>query len=310
MSSAAAAPVPTGRQVVLIAVGQGVLMVLGGVLALLVAQRFGKNEQTDAFFSAYAFYAVGLTLVQAFRLSAVSPLVRERGPEMITRMLGAIAIISLGLAVPMVMLAEPMGAVLVVRDPGDLAARTLRILWLTLTCHLFAAMLAAILAVRGRFTVIGLAPLLSGIVSIGVFLVLAPELDILAAAWGLAASALWIAGASSVVLLRSGWRPSALTLDALHAMLREAGRLVFASAAFFGATSTYLVCMAVAARQGAGEATLFSYAFMLATIFVGAISNVTALVRSPHSWPERIAPLNAPRQDCGVSASRLLSSAR
>jgi peptidoglycan biosynthesis protein MviN/MurJ (putative lipid II flippase) len=266
---------------VIVSLGHGMLMVLGGVLSLLVAQRFGKTVETDAFFAAYAFYGVGLTFVTAFRLTAVAPLLADPRPEGVTRMLGAVAVIMLAMAVPMVALADPVGAALVENDPTGTAAETLRILWVTLAGQLFAAMLGAVLAVRGSFMVIGVASLLSGVVSVVTFLALAPALGIAAAAVGLAASAAWLTACSLVALLRMGWRPTRLTRAGVRAMLGEATRLSYASATFLGATITYAIATAVASRLGEGETTLFAYAFMLATVLVGVTSNVTAMVRSP-----------------------------
>ena len=61
----------------------------------------------------------------------------------------------------------------------------------------------------------------------------------------------------------------------------EAGRLSFASATFFAANFSYVICVAVAAHHGTGEATAFAYAFMLAIVLVGVTANVNAMVRSP-----------------------------
>lgn len=275
------APAPTGRQLVIVSLGHGMLMVLGAVLALLVAQRFGKTGETDAFFAAYAFYGVGITLVPAFRLTAIAPLVADRTNAAGTRMLGAVAVITLVMAIPMVVFAGTVGTALVESDPTGIAADTLRILWLTLAGQMFAAMLAALLAVRGAFVVIGVASLLAGVVSVSAFLLVAPALGILAAAVGLAASAGWLTACSLVAVLRTGWRPAHIDLAAVHGMFAEAGRLAYASATFFGATLLYLLSIAIAARLGEGEATLFAYAFMIANMLVGVTSNVTAMVRSP-----------------------------
>ena len=256
-------------------------MVFGGVLALLVAQIFGKNTKTDAFFAAYGVYAVGLTFGQTFRLTAVSRLVQARGAEPITRLLGAVVILALILGIPMVALADPLGRLLVTTDPGNVAPAALRILWIALTGQLLAAMLATVLAVRGRFVAIGLASLLSGFVSIGTFLLVESSLGIPGAAVGLAASAVWLTTAFALVLARTGWRPTLPTLRSVHEMALEAVRLAFASSIFIGMTLAYVICVAMAARQGRGEATLFAYAYVLAAMLVGVTANVTAMVRSP-----------------------------
>lgn len=272
---------PSGRETALVALGQGALMVLGGVLALMVAQVFGKNAKTDAFFAAYGVYAVGLTFAQTFRLTAVSHLVQARGPETITRLLGAVGIMTLIAAVPMVALAGPLGRLLVTVDPGGVAPTALRILWVALAGQLMAAMLATILAVRGAFTVIGVATLLAGFISVGIFLLFESSLGIVAASAGLVASAVWLTATFGVVLLRTGWRPVRPTTKFIRETCSEAARLLFASATFIGVNIAYVICIAISARQGSGEVTLFAYAYVLAGVLVGITANVTAMVRSP-----------------------------
>jgi hypothetical protein len=277
----ASAPSPTGRQTALIAVGQGALMAFGGLLALLVAQSFGKSTETDAFFAAYGLYSVGLVFAQTFRLTAVSRVVHEYGRQTDTTLLGAVALMTLLAAVPMVILAGPVADALVASDPTDAGPTALRILWLALAGQLMAAMLATVLAVRGAFTAIGLATLVTGLVSIIVFVAFRGPLGIQAAAVALAAGAAWLASASLTVLWHSGWRAAPPSARLARAMAREAGRLMFASATFIGTNMAYVVSLAWAARQGHGEATLFSYAYVLAAMLVAITANVPAMVRSP-----------------------------
>jgi hypothetical protein len=142
-------------------------------------------------------------------------------------------------------------------------------------------MLSAVLAARGAFAAIGLVTLAAGFISVGTFLLLAPAAGVPAAAVGLAASAVWLTGGFGVSLRRTGWRPAALTVTLLRAMGHEAGRLAFASAFFIGSNVAYVVCVALSAREGEGEATLFSYAYVLAAMLVGVTANVSATMRAP-----------------------------
>lgn len=286
----ASSPTPTGRQTVLVALGQGAVMLFGGLLALLIAQLFGKNVETDAFFAAYGLYSLGLTFTQTFRLTAVSSLVTEGGSEAVTRMLGAVAVLALALAVPMVVFADALGGVLIDDDPTGVAPDSLRILWIALAGQLLAAMLATVLAVRGAFRAIGVSTLAVGLVSVGTFLATEPPLDILAAPVGLAAGGVWLSGVLLAVVVRGGWRPGRPP-GAVRAMTAEAARLTYASLFFLGSAVTYVIAIAFAAREGPGEATLFAYAYVLAVILVGVTANVSGMVLSPAvvASPERTA---------------------
>jgi peptidoglycan biosynthesis protein MviN/MurJ (putative lipid II flippase) len=255
-------------------------MVFGAVLAVLIAQLFGKNAETDAFFAAYGFYSVGVTFTYTVRLTAVSRLVGSSAIA-VTRQLGAALLIAVAFSVPMLILAAQLGRLLVESDPTGVAAATLRILWPALAGQLLGAMLATILAVRGSFNTIGIATLLTGPVTIATFLLAEPATGIEAAAIGLSAGALWLVAVLAGTLVRAGWRPRRGDLADVRGMAAEALRLTFASATFLGATGAYVACLALAARQGAGEATLFAYAFVLIVTLLGVTSNVLAMVRSP-----------------------------
>lgn len=271
---------PTDRETVIVALGQGSIMVFGGVLALLIAQVFGKSTETDAFFAAYGIYAVGLTFIQSFRLTAVPRLVAG-GDEAIVRMLGAVAIMTLALAVPMVLLATPLGGIVVEHDPTGVAPEALRVLWIALVGQLVAAMLATVLVVRGSYTPVGVATLLVGFVSVGTFFATEGALGIVAAPVGLAVAGVWLAAVLGAMLLRTGWRPRAPRRADLREMWAEAVHLTYASAYFFSASLVYVICVTFAARQGAGEATLFAYAYVLGAMLIGVTANVAAMVRSP-----------------------------
>jgi putative peptidoglycan lipid II flippase len=282
ISAPAASPAPpSGSQTALVALGQGSLMAFGAVLALLIARWFGRDADTDAFFAAYGVYAFGITFTQSFRLTAVPRLVEGGGAERDTLLLGAAAVLALALALPMAAAAVPLGDALVESDPEGIAPDALRILAVALAAQLFAAMLATVLTVRRAFTAIGVATLLVGLVTIATFLAVEPELGILAAAVGVAAGGAWLASVFVAVLVRGGWRPSGAGVAAVGAMLGEAGRLGFASLSFLTHTLTYVICVALAARQGPGEATLFAYAYVIAGILLGLTANVAAMVRSP-----------------------------
>jgi O-antigen/teichoic acid export membrane protein len=271
---------PTSRETVIVALGQGSIMVFGGVLALLIAQVFGKSTETDAFFAAYGVYAVGLTFIQSFRLTAVPRLVAG-GDEAIVRMLGAVAIMTLALAVPMVLLATPLGGIVVENDPTGVAPDALRVLWIALVGQLVAAMLATVLVVRGSYTPVGVATLIVGFVSVGTFFATEGGLGILAAPVGLAVAGAWLAAVLGAMLMRTGWRPRAPRRADVREMWAEARHLTYASAFFFSASLVYVICVTFAARQGAGEATLFAYAYVLGAMLIGVTANVAAMVRSP-----------------------------
>ncbi len=272
---------PTGRQTAFVALGQVALMASGGLLALLIAQFFGKTTETDAFFAAYGLYTVGLVFSGTFRLTAVSRLVRAPDSTIATRLIGAVALLAGLLAIPMVLFADPVGALLVDQDPTGAAPAALRILWIAVAGQLLSAMLATILAVRGMFTAIGIVTLLSGVMSISVFLATEGRVGVDAAALGVAAGGVWLSTASLVVLWRSGWRLNLRAHGLISGVWWETRRLGYASLTFVGMNFAYVVSVAVVTRLGEGEATLYAYAYVLAGMLVAITANVPAMMRSP-----------------------------
>lgn len=259
-------------------------MAFGALLAVLIAQLFGKTSDTDAFFAAYGVYAVGLSIGGTFRLTAVPQLVHDEDGRSSTRMLGAVALMCAALLVPMVALAEPLGALLVESDPGGVAPQALRILWIALAAQVLIALLAAVLSVRGQFVALGLSTLTAGLVSLPLFLATQSTAGVQAAAIAVAAGGVWQVCVSLFALRRAGWHPRRLGVGARRAagaFARQAGGLLAASAAFLGPGAAYVACIAVASREDPGDATLLAYAYMLATILLGLTGNVSAQVRSP-----------------------------
>jgi O-antigen/teichoic acid export membrane protein len=283
-----AAPVPTARQTALVAVGQGSVMFFGGILGILIARRFGKSEDTDAFFAAYGVYTVGLTFGGTFRFTAVPTLVSDYDGRRAARMLSAVSLIALALAIPMVLLADSFSALLV-EDADGVGAAALRILWIGSAAQLVAALLATMLSVRGGFTALGVATLFAGPVTVLVFVATAGLIGIHAAAVGATAGALWQVGVYASALDQRVFRRLLPRRSSVVEAAREAGRLVYASAPFIGSTVAYVVCIAVAAREETGSASVFAYAFMLAGILLALTSGVAVMIRSPSlvSGPER-----------------------
>ncbi|HEX8856955.1 MAG TPA: hypothetical protein VF752_15275 [Thermoleophilaceae bacterium] len=269
------------RHTAIISLGQASAMVMGGVLALLIAHIFGKSGRTDAFFAAYGVATVLIIFGQTFRITALPKLTDAGDPAATARLLAAVGAIVLVAAVPMVLLAGPVASVLVRSDPGHVAAHSLRLLWIAVAGQLFGSMLAAILATRGRFVLIGVSYLVTGLVSVAVFLALESSVGIEAVAIGLDVAGVMLAVILGWAFLQeSGGRPAASPGGA-GSIAREVRDLSLASATFVALNLGYVICVAVASRAGSGEATLYAYAYFSAAILVAMTATSAAMVRSP-----------------------------
>ena len=271
----------TARNVAVLSFGQATVMALGGVLALLIAHFFGRSVRTDAFFAAYGLYSVALVFSQAFRLTALPRLVDDPDDEISNRLLAGVGVLILVAAVPMLVLAGPFGEILADGDPTGVATESLRALWPALGGQLLIGLLAALLLVRGKFEVIGVGYVASGLTSIAVFLALEGALGIRAVSVALGASSISLSLLFFAVLARGGWHFRSQAYLRLGEATAEAGRLLVASASFAAANVGYVICVAVASEAGPGEATLYAYAFFSAALLVSTTAVSAAMVRAP-----------------------------
>src|SRR4051794_41075216 len=131
--SAAAARPPRRVAVAaaLTSVAQAVAMAIGGLLAILIAARFGTSAQTDGFFAAYGVYGLIVLVAQSSRLTLVSRMVGGQ-----TRFggfdayLGAAVLMWLAAGIALVALGKPLAEALTASAPAQATARTsLAILW-------------------------------------------------------------------------------------------------------------------------------------------------------------------------------------
>src|ERR687884_1093412 len=132
------------------AVTQVASMGLGAAIAVVILLRFGKDSETDGLFAAYGVYGIVVVIAQSFRTTIVARLVEGRSLfDALDRHLGAVGVVFLGAAVPLVALAGPL-ARLLVGQLGDTAVHTARtalvVLWLAAGAQLASALLAAALA--------------------------------------------------------------------------------------------------------------------------------------------------------------------
>jgi O-antigen/teichoic acid export membrane protein len=281
-SGPVAAGGPTARSVLLVAVGQFSLMVFGGLLAVLIARSFGKTRETDAFFAAYAVYALGQVFASSLRLSVIPELVDDPDRVKVGRTLVAATIVAGILAAPLVVMAGPVADLLVGQDPGGVATFALRALWFAMAAQIVTSVLLAALSVERSYGAIAFVTGSAGIVSTGLFLVLERSLGVDAASVALAAAGSYMAIVAFVFTRRRGISSRLTRADDGWHPVREAGLLLWSSAAFFGPALAYLFAIAIAARQNQGDATVLSYAYVLASVLVAVTSYVLASLRSPH----------------------------
>lgn len=273
---------PAGRRLVgnavLTGVAQGVAMLAGGVLAVLVAARIGTNAETDGFFAAFSVYSVAQLLASSTRVSVVARLVEGERWEAFDRFVGAGVVLWLAAGV----LALPLGGIVAALLTGDLpdqaqdtARMALLVLWPAVAGQLFAALGSAMLATLDDFAVPALAFGGGGLVSILAFLVLEGSLGIDGVGVAMLLGSLVSALVVGVALVRAGWKPRRVGVrDAVS----SSGLILLASMSFLATQLGFVVTIAVAARLGEGTVTVFTYAFTGMTVLIALLGSSVAMV--------------------------------
>lgn len=283
------------------ALSQVASMALGAVIALVILLRFGKDAETDGLFAAYGVYGVVVVVAQSFRTTIVARLAEGPTPfAALDRYLGAVGVLFVAAAIPLLALAEPLAKLLTAdlgADAVDAARSSLMILWLASGLQLIGALLAAALAVRDDFALSGGAYVAGGLVSVASLLALAPLLGIEAVAVGLCLGGVATVTLMLARLVRHGYRPVAAGMVPDRTAVGRAALLVWAAAGTLSTQVAFVVTLGFAARLGEGAPTLYTYATFVFGLFLASTAGAMTIVLAPRlaeTWDGRRESLHAP----------------
>jgi peptidoglycan biosynthesis protein MviN/MurJ (putative lipid II flippase) len=254
-------------------------LVLSGsaaVAAAILAQKFGRDAETDGLLAAYGVYVMLTLAAQALRLTAVPELTRTGGAAA-----GSYAAAIVAVGVPAVVVAwalsGPIGDALtggLPEEAAELAASALPWFVAAAFAQLLAALAAATLAVHDRFGAAALGFSLGGLAGLLLFVLLADEHGVVALAWGVALN-----GAISVVVpLGALLAAGELRGQRVSGVVRALGRIGEAAAVPVALQALYLVCLRLATELGVGAVTSLSYAYFFAAVLVAATATSLAAI--------------------------------
>lgn len=263
-----------------LALMSGTAAAVGAVLA----QKFGRTATTDGFLAAYGVYLVLVLAAQSFRLVAVPDLTRAAqdgrlGGE--TRAyLVAFAIVAAAVSIAAALLRHPIADAITGSLPDEAsrtAAQALIFLVPAAFVQLLAAVAASALAARDDYVVSAAAYAAGGTAGLVLFVLLADGHGTVALAWATVLNGAICAGVPLVALARRG------DLGGATVALRLGGRLwrlAQGSAVPMAIQGLYLVGLRAAADLGVGKVTSFSYAYLIAAVFVAVTAASVALISS------------------------------
>jgi peptidoglycan biosynthesis protein MviN/MurJ (putative lipid II flippase) len=270
-----------------LATGFSTLAVSGSavIAGAYLAQKFGRDAETDGFLAAYGVYLVIVLAAQAFRLVLVPDLTRATAEDRLTAEFFSYVAAFLLLAVPTclltLVLAHGLGEVLtgnLPRESADAAANAL--VWVVPAAflQLLAAVAASALAAAQSYTVAAVGYALGALATLAIFIPLAGSQGLVSLAWGVFANGAVAFAVPFVALLRYG-----------HLRGRRRGgiaigprlwRLVQAAALPLALQGLYVTALRGASGLGEGNQTSLTYAYLLAATLVAATASSLSLISS------------------------------
>lgn len=253
-----------------------VVTLAAALAGALLAQKFGRDAETDGFLAAYGVYLALVIGAQAFRMVVVPDLTRAAAAGRLAEETGGYVTALLLVGVPVSVLAvvahEPLGDALTGSLP-DVAASVAgdALAWLVPAAfaQLVAAVLASALAARDSYGVAAIGYALGAVAGLALFLLFAGDHGLVALAWGVALN-----GAIT------------LAMPLAHARVRLSNKLLLGrlwrlaqgAAPALAVQAMYLVCVRLAADLDVGDVTSFSYAYLIAASLVSATASALSVV--------------------------------
>jgi peptidoglycan biosynthesis protein MviN/MurJ (putative lipid II flippase) len=253
-------------------------------VAAILAQKFGHTAATDGFFAAYGVYLVLVLAAQSIRLVVLPDLTRAApagrlGAETRAYML-TIAAAGLAVSLLVILLRHPLADVLtgsLPQESADVAAESLAFLVPAAFVQLLAAIAASALAARDDYDIAAIAYAAGGIAGVIFFVLLADAHGPVALAWATVLNCAITFGIPFVALLVRG------DLTGGSVPFQFGGRLwrlVEGSAVPIAIQGLFVVSQHFAGNLGVGKETIFTYGYLIASVFAAVTAGSVALVSS------------------------------
>jgi O-antigen/teichoic acid export membrane protein len=273
------------RSGALTGLGQLVLALTAAAAGALLANRFGRNAETDGFLAAYAVYTLLVLAAHSVRMILAPELTRAAAAGRLATEIRGHAV---AFAVPAVLgcvvvsaLAKPLGELVTGGLPersAEIAGQALVILVPAAFGQLFAALAAAALGAVDSYGTAAAGFAVSGVVGLVVFAALTGAAGIVSLGWGLAASSFVALAVPFVALQRRGLLAGAWP-DRFR-IPQRLWRALEGAAVPLALQGAYLVELRFSAARGVGSVTSFTYAFLAASTLVGATGFALGVVSS------------------------------
>jgi O-antigen/teichoic acid export membrane protein len=271
------------------------------VAGVILSRKFGHGVKTDGFFAAYAIYLALVLVASALRVVALPRFAlaradRRLGGELAT-WLGALAVPLIPIVVLAIAWPEGIAHALTGGAEARRSAAEL-VPWLVpaAAAQVVAGVLASALAALDDYVTAAVAFGIGAVVGLVAIAALVDGHGVVAFGWGLALNAAFAVAVLAMTLAARGVfaRPDRQPLGRLW-LLAEGVALPFAL------QGLYVIGYRFAAGVGPGEATTFSYAYLIAAFLVAVTATSVALVATVPFAREGSSPERAARHVVSIS---------
>lgn len=255
-----------------------------GLQAVAYLASFGVTARTDAFFAAFALYAVFGIFCQSIRVTSVPLLVGDSGVMRGRAYAATLAIIAVPVVIACGPLAGPLASVLapgVNESARQVTVDGLHVLGGAMVLQLGAAGAATLLGVWHRFDLVAgayMAGALAGCVSY--FLVQGPAQE-LALGWSMLVMAVVTAGWMFVGLERARTLRDPGGVPGPASLAGKAGVILGRTVVYFVINGLFMVTLAFVSRASPGDATVLSYAYLFVSYLVAGTGVAVGIARTP-----------------------------
>jgi hypothetical protein len=269
------------RSGALTALATVVVSAAAAAVGVILAQRFGRDAETDGFLAAYGVYLALVIAAPAFRMIVVPDLTRAaaagRLGEETGGYLAAVLVVGVPLCVLAVVFQGPLGEAITGSLPDRSAAIAGDALaWLVpaAIAQLLAAVAASALAARDSYGVAAAGYAVGAAAGVLLFVALLDR-GLIALAWGVTLNAAITLAVPLVVAARRG---DVDLRDLLHRAAPRLLRLLQGAATPLALQAMYVLAVRLAADLDVGDVTSFTYAYLFAGTLVAATASSLSVV--------------------------------
>jgi peptidoglycan biosynthesis protein MviN/MurJ (putative lipid II flippase) len=254
------------------------------IQAVLYLGRFGVDGRTDGFFAAFALYTTFGVFSQSLRVAAVPLLVKPDARLSTREFAGVLSLLGALILVATVVLADPLAGLLA---PGlseanrGVTESALPILGGATVLQLLAAGGATLLAIRGRFTTVAGAYIAGAGMGLAAYIALMGTAGELTLGWSMLTMAVVTCGWMLIGVYASGGFDAGEARLRVGQIARKTGLMLGLTVVYLAFNLLFVITLSFASHGGTGDATVLSYAYLLASYLVAGTGMALGMSRIP-----------------------------